>query len=149
MKKNIITCYNNIMKKLSKIIIIFICSFVLFGCNKTKEAIESTNINTIINKFYNQDTFILTINADSCLSCDEFSNIEEKTLKASRLMTYSINYDDLDEESIKNLKKHVGDIKVLPSVYYIVNGEVINQFEYEGSLDAWKQWLKKIKSTRN
>lgn len=127
MKKILITCL---------LLLVF-----LTGCEINNEVVEKTTMGDVLTMMCNQETFLVTISSNDCKSCEEFKTIETKGLSSKKLLTYELNYDGLTPQQIQSFNNYFGELKVLPSVYYVYNGKVISSYQYDGSEKTWQSWL--------
>lgn len=133
------------MKKLS---VLLLLSVMLFGCGSGKQE-GYVNIDTqeTLSKIANKNTFLLMIRNDDCYSCDALEEDLNPVVEKNNLTIYTLNYSDISEAEVDQLKIALGKYETWPVLFYVVDGEVsnLNKYEYSFHPEGWKTWLENMK----
>ncbi len=81
------------------------------------------DVNNVIEKINNKDSFILCISATSCIHCKEYKPKLEEISKEHKIDIYYIDIDKYDYDTKNEFKKHVSFDGGTPVTLFIKNGE--------------------------
>lgn len=128
-----------------------IIATISFGCNNAKTPTTGGFVNITISeatrKLENGDTFILQFSKNTCPYCKELEAIESPYLLERGISIYRILTNDEESEYDSNsdfITENFSDLKSVPSVYWIKDGEVMNKLpivdeEYQSYI--FTEWI--------
>ena len=83
--------------------------------------LDKIDVNTVLNRIQNKETFLLYISSPYCDMCKEYENTIKEVKDANLLATYYIEYKKIKEsEQFLNFMEHQ---KELPNLIYFKNGK--------------------------
>lgn len=124
--KNVIINYEVFMKKknlyliLTTIVLILII-FVLFINNKNN--LIELEVNDVIEKIDNKESFILCISATYCDHCNNYKPKLEKIAKEYDIKIYYIDFDKYNNEEQNKFKSYISFDGSTPVTVFIKKGE--------------------------
>lgn len=137
---------------MKKMLLAFILCISLCGCQpKNEDGFVSIDVQDVLTKISNKDTFLIIINnsssSDDCYSCNEFENEIKDTVEKHNLTVYTLNCYDIGEVDMDQLNIALGKYSTWPVAFYVVEGEIsqINKYEYSLNPEGWQTWLKDMK----
>lgn len=110
------------MKKVCKLISIFLMIFFLSGCGGLKSYKEISYKETK-EKINNKETFILYIGSSSCTACKSFKPVLEKVIKDYQIKVSYIDVSKLSDEEVNEFSTIINFGNSTPKVYFIKDGE--------------------------
>lgn len=90
------------MKKLSEIFLLIITCFFMTACSKGEY--RELTYKDLMDKFSKEDSFVLTIEAASCINCDMFKDTITEIANKYNIIVYYIDLDKLSSEEENTLK---------------------------------------------
>lgn len=107
------------MKKLLKLISVFIVVLLVSGCSSN---VKEITYNELEKKLENRESFILEIVQDGCSNCESFSPKFNEVLKEYEIKAVSINLTNITQEENTKLN-NMYNISGTPTVIFIEKGE--------------------------
>lgn len=133
---------------MKKILLALLLCFSLCACSsQSQEGFVSIDVQNVLTKISNKDTFLVIINNEGCYSCDTFKEELQETVDKNGLTIYTLNYDSITEVDIDQLNIALGKYTSWPVAFYVVEGEIpkINKYEYSTDPEGWQKWLEDMK----
>ncbi|NBK97000.1 MAG: hypothetical protein EOM50_03075 [Erysipelotrichia bacterium] len=133
------------MKKI--LLAILLCVSLCACSEKQANGFIESDVQEILTKIANKDTFLIVINTEECYSCDTFKSEIEKVVEKNDLHVYTLNYQDISDVDNDQLNIALGKYSTWPAAFYVVESEIPQTNKYEYSLDpeGWKTWLENMK----
>ncbi len=101
---------------------------VLSACSK--KANHQIKVVEALEKFESKDSFLLYVGSKECAACKVFSPIFEEVAKEYPEYLFYIEYLDAMANQKEDFNKlednYIGLLAVTPSIYYVINGEVVD-----------------------
>lgn len=114
------------MKKL--LTVLFISLILLSGCSSKKVEHEK-EVAEIIEKFENNDSFVLYLGSPDCPACLTFNETYDEIYKEYPELFFSLNYTDAKTnhsiEYAKLEELYLSKLLFTPTVYFIKDGSVV------------------------
>ena len=112
-----------------------IAATIRFDCSNVKKTTTTDgfiniSISDAAQKIESGDTFILQFSKTTCRYCKELEAIESPYLLEREIPIYRILTNDEESEYDSEsdfITKNFSDLKTVPSVYWIKDGEVMNK----------------------
>ncbi len=126
------------------ITLILLCLLFLGGCKQeTQYGFVHSDVNTIINKTINDESFLVMISNSDCYSCDVFIEDNHASLQKDEIIVYTLNYSTLSLTDVDRLEIALGSYTTWPVVFSVVEGSVlpVNKYEYSRDAEGWQAWL--------
>lgn len=101
------------------LIVSIVCFFYFFNRGKLIEL----NVNQVIEKINNKESFVLCMSSSECVHCDSFKPKLERVSKKYNFDTYYIDINIYSDEELNELKKYISVSKSTPTTALIKNGE--------------------------
>lgn len=108
------------MKKTFKVFLIMIGCLLLSACSKG--SYKEVTYEELMNKFSNKDSFIITLEAGSCINCDMFKDTITDIIKKYNVTIYYIDLDKVNDAEYGMLKS-MFDFTGTPTTINIVEGK--------------------------
>ena len=140
------------MKKIIYLSIFMIAATISFGCSNVKKTTTTDgfiniSISDAAQKIESGDTFILQFSKTTCRYCKELEAIESPYLLEREIPIYRILTNDEESEYDSEsdfITKNFSDLKTVPSVYWIKDGEVMNKLpivDKENQSYIFTEWV--------
>ena len=140
------------MKKIIYLSIFMIAATISFGCSNVKKTTTTDgfiniSISDAAQKIESGDTFILQFSKTNCRYCKELEAIESPYLLEREIPIYRILTNDEESEYDSEsdfITKNFSDLKTVPSVYWIKDGEVMNKLpivDKENQSYIFTEWV--------
>ena len=123
----------------------FVCSNV--KKTTTTDGFINISISDAAQKIESGDTFILQFSKTTCRYCKELEAIESPYLLEREIPIYRILTNDEESEYDSEsdfITKNFSDLKTVPSVYWIKDGEVMNKLpivDKENQSYIFTEWV--------
>jgi predicted bacteriocin transport accessory protein len=117
------------MKRL--IIVLLGLSFLLSAC--TQKGLTPLKPQAAIQKFDNEETFVLYLGLSYCAACKIFTAIAEEVIEAEKITIFHMDFDKEDETQLANLvNKHLQQVEPFPYsfpiLFVVKDGKIIDRF---------------------
>ena len=96
--------------------------FLVVGCGKTTNYLNSITYKEFSNKISNKDSFVLEIVQTGCSNCTEFSPKFKSVLEENKVVAYSLNLTDLSQKDAEKFLKDYG-VDGTPTVLFFKDGK--------------------------
>lgn len=106
------------MKK-CKLLIIMLC-FILTACSKG--SYKELNYQELMKKLDNKESFIITLEAGSCINCEMFKETMDEITKKYKVTTYYIDLDKLNDEEAGKIHS-IFDFTGTPTTINLIEGK--------------------------
>ncbi len=124
------------MKKISKLLIVFLLVIICSSCGNSK--FKSISYSELKDKLKNEDTFFFVVIKDGCQYCERFVPIVAEVLDEYDIVGYKLNYSDLSESDDEAFYAEYG-IDSTPTTVFIKNGQEVSILQrIEGSVSKEK-----------
>lgn len=107
----------------SIIILIILVVMLILGVFNNKANLIELNVDEVIEKVNNKDSFVLCISQTTCSHCASYKPKLEKISKDYGIEIFYIDIDKYSNEKQQEFKKHVSFDKSTPVTAFIKNGE--------------------------
>ena len=97
------------MNKKTIISLLFVLCFLVVGCGKTTNYLNSITYKEFSNKISNKDSFVLEIVQTGCSNCTEFSPKFKSVLEENKVVAYSLNLTDLSQKDAEKFLSQKDD----------------------------------------
>lgn len=137
---------------MKKAVLALILCISLCACSSnTESGFISIDVQDVLTKIANKDTFLIIIDNDECYSCDAFKEELSDVIEKNKLRVYTLNYSDNSEVDIDQLNIALGKYSSWPAAFYVVEGEIpqTNLYEYSIDPEGWQTWLENMKIIKN
>lgn len=131
------------MTKRFKVVLVFLISFAATAAVSCVHSglglypikfISLSSVSELRDKLEDKDTFVLQLSLEGCEYCDHLSNVEEKLRIATRRPIYSLHISSKQkDEGRSDLVKLIDGFEFYPSIFYIRDGEVEDEFNLDDS----------------
>lgn len=129
-----------------------IAASIRFDCSNVKKTTTTDgfiniSISDAAQKIESGDTFILQFSKTTCRYCKELEAIESPYLLEREIPIYRILTNDEESEYDSEsdfITKNFSDLKTVPSVYWIKDGEVMNKLpivDKENQSYIFTEWV--------
>lgn len=129
-----------------------IAATIRFDCSNVKKTTTTDgfiniSISDAAQKIESGDTFILQFSKTTCRYCKELEAIESPYLLEREIPIYRILTNDEESEYDSEsdfITKNFSDLKTVPSVYWIKDGEVMNKLpivDKENQSYIFTEWV--------
>ena len=129
-----------------------IAASIRFDCSNVKKTTTTDgfiniSISDAAKKIESGDTFILQFSKTTCRYCKELEAIESPYLLEREIPIYRILTNDEESEYDSEsdfITKNFSDLKTVPSVYWIKDGEVMNKLpivDKENQSYIFTEWV--------
>lgn len=140
------------MKCIKKIIVLLMAFVMVTGCQTNPESskpgtIKEINIDKMVEKFDNEDTFVVMITQTDCGYCKDFHELLDNWLPTHNLTIYEVNLDHEENatpnDNLARIRPYFSNFKYTPSVYYVKDGEFVSDLNpqvqtiTESMLNQW------------
>jgi len=107
---------------LVSLILIVIFSFIFYN-HFNKSSLIKLDINDIIEKIENKDSFVLCISSTECSHCASYKPKLDKISKQYDLDIFYIDVNIYSKEELDNLKNYISIDKSTPVTAFIIDGK--------------------------
>lgn len=140
---------------MKQILTILAVLLIMSGCGSSTEekGVQELNAGEVLTKLYNENenSFLLYLTSDHCYSCDEFEKVIDELQQQEPFAIYKLHIqleeeDENIQQQMQELNVTIGDIRELPMVYYIYQGNLLQENTKSGYQDkeVMEQWLKSL-----
>jgi predicted bacteriocin transport accessory protein len=146
------------MKKTTKVLLLIfvLVIFSFTGCSRYERNTDSgeriiTLLDDVITMAENDETFVVLLGRSSCKDCIELDKVLNPYLENHGVKIYDVDLDNegTSEEEIQRNRKKINSVfpsfNSTPSIYYIKDGEIIDEMIEETSEEALDNWIIKNK----
>lgn len=128
-------------------------AFVMItGCKANQESskpgtIKEINIDKMVEKIEDEDTFVVMITQSNCEYCKDFHELLDNWLPTHNLTIYEVILDHEENatpnDNLARLRPYFPNFKYTPSVYYVKDGEFVSDLNpqvetiTESMLNQW------------
>lgn len=129
---------------MKKIMLAILTVFMLSACNGNAETgFIASNVQNVLNKISNQESFLVLIEKKDCYSCQMFREDIQNAIEKNKLNIDTICDDDISDSDRDQLQIALRENRSWPVLFYVKEGSVSELAVYEYSLDpeGWEQWL--------
>lgn len=146
------------MKKITKVLLLISALVILSftGCSSYERNTDSgermiTLLEDVITMANNNETFIVLLGRSSYEDCIELDKVLNPYLENHGVKIYDVDLDNEgnSEEEIQRNRKKINSVfpnfNAIPSIYYIKDGEIVDEMIEETSEEALDNWIIKNK----
>lgn len=112
-----------------------------------KSSLTELNINEVIEKINNKDSFVLCISQTNCPHCAEYKPKLEKASNNYDIEIFYIDINKYDKEKINEFKKYISFDGSTPVTAFITDGEEGTASNRIFGDTSYDKIVKKLKST--
>ena len=128
---------------MKKILTIILAALLLCGCRSGSGRLAKTDPSRVINMLNERNSFVLYVTRVGCESCRGFEQTAEDIIRDYAVTLYYIPVEDGENEELNALvDSSLGYLELVPTIYLIKNGRVIDRHDGSIGYNEFADWLR-------